>query len=71
MRWLAALAGRLLSLLREERLERELDAELRFHLDQQIQENLQAGMSAADARLSALRSAASVTRIREECRESD
>jgi putative ABC transport system permease protein len=47
-----------------------MDAELRFHLDQQTAENLAAGMNADDARVSALRSAGSVTRTKEECRES-
>jgi hypothetical protein len=32
-----------------DRLERELDDELRFHLEKQVEENLRAGMSEAEA----------------------
>jgi predicted permease len=70
MRWPLALAARLRSLFRRDRLERELEAELRFHLDQQIAENLQAGLSPSDARLSALRSTGSISGIKDQCRES-
>ena len=42
MRWLAKLSLRLRSLLRKPALDRELDDELRFHLDRQIEENPQA-----------------------------
>jgi putative ABC transport system permease protein len=47
-----------------------MDAELRFHIEQQIDENLRAGMSAEAAHLSALRTTGSVMRIKEECRQS-
>jgi len=70
MRWLLALAARLRSLFRRDRVERELEAELRFHLDRQIAENLQAGMSLREARLAALRATGSITGIKDECRES-
>ncbi|HYP25446.1 MAG TPA: permease prefix domain 1-containing protein, partial [Blastocatellia bacterium] len=51
------------------RLERELDAELRFHLEMQIQENIGRGMSAEKARYAALRSFGGVEQIKEHCRE--
>jgi hypothetical protein len=44
MRWADRLRVRLRSLSKRGRIERELDAELRFHLDQQIGENIAAGM---------------------------
>ena len=57
------------SLLRRSRVEQELGKELRFHLDQQIKENLAAGMSAAEARYAALRRLGGVAQIEEECRD--
>ena len=69
MRWIAALASRLRTLLRRPQVERELDAELRFHLDQQIQENLAAGMNAEEARAAAVRAMGSVTLVKEQARE--
>ena len=47
-----------------------MDAELQFHLDRQIQEYLEAGMSLGEARLSALRATGSITGIKDQCRES-
>src|SRR5882672_8494446 len=70
MRWLQTLRVRMRSVFRRDRAERQLDAELRFHVDQQTEENLRAGMSAEAARLAALRATGSVTRIKEQCRES-
>jgi predicted permease len=70
MRWTNRLVVGSRSLFRRQRLERELDAELRFHLDQQVAENVAAGMSAADARAAALRSLGSMAYLKEECRSS-
>ncbi len=70
MRWTDALISRFRSLFRRGRVERELDAELEFHLQQQIEEHLARGMGRAEARLSALRSLGGVTLIREQCRDS-
>jgi predicted permease len=52
------------------RLDREIDAELRFHLEQQIEENLAAGMPPDAARASAMRSFGPMPAIREDCRDS-
>src|SRR5688572_23255508 len=46
----------------------EMDKELRFHLDQQIEHNVKAGMSPKEARYAALRSFGGVEQIKEECR---
>ena len=45
---------RLRSLPRRGRVEQELNKELRFHLEQQVEENLAAGMPPAEARRAAL-----------------
>src|SRR5437867_2510327 len=51
------------------RFDRELDEELRFHLQKQIEDNLKAGMTPAEARYAALRIFGGVEQIREECRD--
>lgn len=65
MRWLHKLRIRLAS-LRRSRAAADLDAELRFHLDQQIAENLSAGMEPGQARRAAMQSFGSVTAVRDE-----
>jgi len=50
-------------------VERELDDELRFHFDQQVAENLAAGMTPEHARLAARRAIGGMAQIREECRD--
>jgi putative ABC transport system permease protein len=68
MRWFDSLRVRLQSLLKRTRVEQELQKELRFHLDQQIEENIAAGMSKEDARYAALRAIGNMGSIQEECR---
>ncbi len=60
---------RLRSLLHRSHVEEDLAKELRFHLEQQAQENLAAGMPPAEARRAAARKLGSVTQIEEECRD--
>jgi len=69
MRLVRILRLRLRSLLRQTRVDHELNAELQFHLQKQIQENLASGMTPADARAHALRSLGGVAQIAEECRD--
>jgi len=69
-RWTRRLAVRLRAIVTRGRVERDLDAELQFHLDQQIAENIARGMSAADARAAAMRAFGSVAYLKEECRAS-
>ncbi len=69
MRWLDLIPLRLRSLVRKQRVEQEMDDELRFHLECQIAENLKAGMSADEARYAALRSFGGVEQVKEECRD--
>ena len=51
------------------RLEEELDEEVRFHLEREIEENIARGMSPEEARLAALRSFGGVDRVKEESRD--
>lgn len=57
------------ALVQKEKLEREMNEELRFHLDMEIQKNIERGMGPSDARLKALRTFGGVERIKEEVRE--
>jgi len=57
------------SLFRRDSVERELDAELRFHLEAQIQENRAAGMSDEEARYTAVRTIGPITQVKQEVRE--
>ena len=49
MNALRQLWRRLLSLLRSGRLEREMEEEMRFHLEMQIEQNLSSGMAPEEA----------------------
>lgn len=60
---------RIRSLLRRNRVEVELDKELRYHLDRQTEENIAAGMSPREAREMAMRMFGGVTQVGEECRD--
>ena len=53
MRWLQGIFHRSRSLLRKNAVERELDQEMRFHVERQIAEHLAAGMSQEEARRAA------------------
>jgi predicted permease len=48
--------------------ERQLEAELRFHLEQRIADNLASGMSPGEARRRALLEFGTLDRVKEECR---
>src|SRR5437899_663723 len=69
MRLLRTIRLRLRSLFRSRHVEQELDAELREHLERQIQFLRAAGMLAADARHAALREFGNVALIEEQCRD--
>ena len=57
------------SLFRRRREEQQLDDELQFHLERQIEQNLAAGMPPKEARYAALRLFGGVQQIQEECRQ--
>jgi len=61
MRVLDKVRLRLRSLILRSEVERELEDELRFHLDQQIEENIASGMTPEDARTACNR--ADMTRV--------
>jgi putative ABC transport system permease protein len=57
------------ALFRKNAMEREMDAELRFHLDMETKKNIQRGMSEKAARQAALRSFGGVELTKEQCRD--
>jgi hypothetical protein len=65
MRLLDGLTLRLRSLFRGTRVERELDDELRFHLEEHVRELIGRGVSPAEARTAALRAFGGVEQIKE------
>jgi predicted permease len=60
---------RLRALVRREEMEHELDEEMRYHLEREIEQNLRGGMSEREARSAALRAFGGVEQAKEECRE--
>ena len=62
---LGVMFARLRGLFGRKRLEAELDDEVRFHLQMQIDDNVASGMSIDEARYAALRSFGAVRRIRQ------
>ncbi len=66
--WVYTVPLRLRSLLRRRQVERELDEELRYHLERQVEEYVARGMSANEARTLALRAMGGVERQRQHLR---
>jgi hypothetical protein len=69
MRMLRTIRLRVRSLFRSRRVDQDLDAELRGHLDRQIELHRAAGLSPADARAAALREFGNIAVIQEQCRD--
>ena len=69
MRWFTQQRLRIRALVRGGRVEEEMDEEIRYHLDRQIEVHLAAGMTPEDARFAALREFGGVDQRREECRD--
>jgi len=69
MRWLNKLSLRFRSLFRKSAVEHELDDELRFHFERQVEKNLAAGMTPEEARYAALRTIGGIAQIEEQCRD--
>jgi putative ABC transport system permease protein len=63
------LTYRLHALLREAKLERELNEEMRYHLEREIEESIRRGLSPEEARRVALVNFGGVERIKEEWRD--
>ncbi|MBN9657622.1 MAG: ABC transporter permease [Acidobacteria bacterium] len=64
-----ALPARFLALFRRKRLDRELDEELRFHLEMLIDDNIRAGMSPKQAHFAALRALGPLEPMKEHYRD--
>jgi len=60
---------RLRALFFKSKMEDELQAELQFHLEREIEENIVRGMTPEEARYAAIRSFGSVERVKEESRD--
>src|SRR5580693_8289395 len=69
MRWHARLQTTFRSLFRRDQAERDLDAELRDHFAQEIENGIRAGLSPEEARFAAQRLFGSVSLYKEECRD--
>jgi predicted permease len=69
MRWTAYLAEAFDALLRRRTVEKEMDEELRFHLEMEIEKNVRAGMTREEARRIACIRFGGVERVKEEVRE--
>ncbi len=70
MRWTRRLRLRFRSLLRRSRVESEIDEELRYHLERQIDELTARGVDPTEARYAALRDMGGLERRKAECRDS-
>ena len=69
LRWLTGLRVALRSLVRRRRLDDELDEEMQYHLDRQIDEGVKAGLTPDEARYAALRAMGPVAKSKEESRD--
>jgi len=67
--WLYSIPLRVRSLFRRNVVERELDEELQFHLEQKAQHYVAAGLGAEEARRNALRDIDGLELRKEECRD--
>src|SRR5882724_670594 len=66
--WLYTIPLRLRSLFRRDKVEHDLSDELQYHVEQQIQESIDRGLSPEEARHAALRSIGGVEQRKEQCR---
>ena len=68
-RWLHRASMRLRGFFRGGRLDRDLDEELRYHLEKLIEDNITRGMSPEAARRQALIAIGGLEQRKEECRD--
>ena len=69
IRWLTRAVGELVSLRHRRRSERELDEEFQYHLEREIQERQQAGLTAEAARRAARLAMGAIETNKEDCRD--
>jgi predicted permease len=67
--WIYTIPLRVRSLFRRRRADRELDDELRYHVERKTEENVAKGMTAQEARRAALLEIGGIERRKEECRD--
>src|ERR1043166_5637262 len=68
-RWLRQAALRLRTLFQRHRVERELEEEFQFHIQQRIELEIARGLSPEEARFAALRAMDGLEQRKEECRD--
>ena len=66
---LSDLLRRWRALTRKSELDHELDEEMRFHLERDIEQNIRSGMTPEDARYAALKTFSGMDQSKEECRD--
>src|SRR5215468_3957687 len=69
MIWLRLFIHRLCGLFLKRKMERDLEDEIRAHLDMQIEDNLRMGMNPEEARYEALRKFGGVEQVKESYRD--
>jgi putative ABC transport system permease protein len=69
MNSLGELFRRVCALFQKEKLDRDMDEELRFHIERQTEANIGAGMKSEEARYAALRKFGWMENIKETCRD--
>jgi macrolide transport system ATP-binding/permease protein len=69
MRFVTIVRLRFRSVFSRRKVERELDEELQYHLDREIERGIAAGMTPENARYAALQSMNDIQQRKEECRE--
>src|SRR5262245_50024998 len=67
--WFYIVPLRLRSLFRRNQVERELDEELRYHIERMIEEHIANGMTPIEARYAALHALGGIEQRKEECRD--
>ncbi len=66
---LSSLLRRWRALTHKQQLDTELDEELQFHLERDVEQNIKSGMTPAEARNAALKAFGGVDQSKEECRD--
>ena len=69
MKWIRNVNLRLRALFQKQKLDTQMDDEMRSHIEMQTQENIEAGMMPEDARYAALRQFGWVESIKDTCRD--
>jgi hypothetical protein len=68
-RWLTQFRLALRSVFLRKRVDQELDEELQYHLERQIKEGINTGLTPEEARYAASRAMGGITKSKEECRD--